>query len=47
MGRILHRQQMRRQFGISQQAAQGFSNEDRNWLRTGMEPAIDSGSRPH
>ena len=34
MGRILHRQQLRRQFGISEQPAQGFSNEDRNWLRS-------------
>ena len=34
MGRILYRQQMRRQFGLSQQPAQGFTNEDRNWLQT-------------
>jgi hypothetical protein len=34
MGRILHRQQMRRQFGMSQQPAQGFTAEDRNWLRS-------------
>ena len=34
MGRILHRQQMRRQFGISPQPAQGFTTEDRNWLRS-------------
>jgi hypothetical protein len=34
MGRILHRQQLRRQFGISEQPAHGFSNEDRNWLRS-------------
>ena len=34
MGAILHRQQMRRQFGISQQPSQGFSLEDRRWLQT-------------
>ena len=34
MGAILHRQLMRRQFGISRQPAQGFTNEDRNWLRS-------------
>jgi hypothetical protein len=35
MGRILHRQLMRRQFGlVSQQPAQGFSLEDRRWLQT-------------
>ena len=34
MGRILHRQQLRRQFGISQQPSQGFTTEDRNWLQT-------------
>jgi hypothetical protein len=34
MGLILHRQQMRRQFGISQQPSQGFTTEDRNWLRS-------------
>ena len=35
MGRILHRQQMRRQFGlVSQQPTQGFTTEDRNWLRS-------------
>ena len=34
MGRILHRQQLRRQFGISPQPSQGFTTEDRNWLRS-------------
>jgi hypothetical protein len=34
VGAILHRQQMRRQFGISQQPSQGFTTEDRNWLQT-------------
>ena len=35
MGAILHRQLMRRQFGlVSQQPAQGFSLEDRRWLQT-------------
>jgi hypothetical protein len=34
MGAILHRQLMRRQFGISQQPSQGFTPEDRNWLRS-------------
>ena len=35
MGRILHRQQLRRQFGlVAQQPAQGFTTEDRNWLRS-------------
>ena len=34
MGAILHRQLMRRQFGISQQPSQGFTAEDRNWLRS-------------
>jgi hypothetical protein len=32
MRAILHRQQIRRQFGITQQAAQGFTSEDRNCL---------------
>jgi len=34
MGRILHRQQLRRQFGLSEQPSQGFSLEDRRWLQT-------------
>jgi hypothetical protein len=34
MGAILHRQLMRRQFGISQQPSQGFTPEDRRWLQT-------------
>jgi hypothetical protein len=35
MGAILHRQQLRRQFGlVAQQPAQGFTTEDRNWLRS-------------
>jgi hypothetical protein len=34
MGRILHRQQPRRQFGLVQQPSQGFTTEDRNWLQT-------------
>ena len=34
MGKLLHRQQLRRQLGLSQQPSQGFSLEDRNWLRS-------------
>ena len=34
MGAILHRQLMRRQFGLVQQPAEGFTTEDRNWLRS-------------
>ena len=34
MGAILHRQQLRRQFGLVSQPAQGFTTEDRNWLRS-------------
>jgi hypothetical protein len=32
MRAILHRQQIRRQFGITQQEAQSFISEDRNCL---------------
>ena len=39
MGAILHRQQMRRQFGLVERSAQGFTNDDRNWLRSqGIDP---------
>ena len=39
MGAILHRQQMRRQFGLSQQPAQGFTHEDIAWIRSqGFDP---------
>ena len=34
MGAILHRQQLRRQFGLVQQSSLGFTTEDRNWLRS-------------
>ena len=39
MGAILHRQRMRRQFGLVEQSAQGFTHEDSNWIRSqGFDP---------
>ena len=39
MGAILHRQKMRRQFGLVEQSVQGFTHEDIAWIRAqGFDP---------
>jgi hypothetical protein len=39
MGAILHRQKMRRQFGLVEQSVQGFTHEDIAWIRSqGFDP---------